>query len=158
MVMSAEEKIDPDTRHVGADRVKEARVQTLTAEFDQLKMMESETIDSFAGKLSGIASKSALGEVIDESKMVKKFLKTLPRSKFIHIVASLEQVLDLNKVGFEDIVGRLKAYEERIKEDDGGEGQTRVMFARSTGGGGGSSSGSHGGSKGKGKTRLTGYN
>ncbi|KAJ9559933.1 hypothetical protein OSB04_005093 [Centaurea solstitialis] len=146
-------------RHVGADRVKEARIQTLTAEFDRLKMMESETIDSFAGQLSGIASKSAaLGEVIDESKMVKKFLKTLPRSMFIHIIASLEQVLDLNKVGFEDIVGRLKAYEEKIKEDDGGEGQTRVMFARSTGGGGGSSSGSHGGSKGKGKTRLIGYN
>ena len=110
--------------------MKEARLQTLTAEFNRLKMMESETIDSFAGKLSGIASKStALGGVIDESKMVKKFLKTLPRSKFIHIVASLEQVLDLKSVGFKDIVGRLKAYEERIKEDDGGERRTQSAYS-----------------------------
>lgn len=49
---------------------------------------------------------------------MKKFLKSLPRRKYIHIVASLEQVLDLNLTIFEDIVGRLKAYEERIREDD----------------------------------------
>ena len=45
--------------------------------------------------------------------------KSLPRNKYIHIVASLEQVLDLNTTSFEDIVGRLKAYEERIAEDEG---------------------------------------
>ncbi|XP_023758230.1 uncharacterized protein LOC111906692 [Lactuca sativa] len=130
-------------RYIGDDRVREARLQTLNAEFDRLKMMESETIDAYAGKLSGIASKSAtLGEVIDESKLVKKFLKTLPRSKFIHIVASLEQVLDLKSVGFEDVVGRLKAYEERIKEeeDDGGS-QVRVILRKSALSGGGGSLG-----------------
>ena len=117
------------TRNMGADRVKEARLQTLMSEFDRLKMLESETIDSFAGKLSGIASKSAaLGESIEESKLVMKFLKSVPRN-FIHIVASLEQVLDLKTIGFEDIVGRLKAYEERIREDEtSGEGQTRALF------------------------------
>ena len=34
------------------------------------------------------------------------------------MVASLEQVLDLNTTSFEDIVGRLKAYEERISEEE----------------------------------------
>lgn len=34
------------TRHMGADRVKEARLQTLMAEFDRLKMKDNETIDS----------------------------------------------------------------------------------------------------------------
>ncbi|XP_076949352.1 uncharacterized protein LOC143621973 [Bidens hawaiensis] len=106
------------SRHLGADRVREARLQTLTTEFDNLKMRDSESIDDFAGKLSSLASKStALGEEIEETKMVKKFLKALPRSKYIQIVASLEQVLDLNKTGFEDVVGRLKAYEERIREE-----------------------------------------
>ena len=106
-------------RHVGAERVKEARLQTLMAEFDILKMKEEDTIDLFVGKLSGISSKSAsLGETMEESKLVKKFLKTLPRKKYIHIVASLEQVLDLNTTSFEDIVGRLKAYEERIAEEE----------------------------------------
>ncbi|XP_023731870.1 uncharacterized protein LOC111879643 [Lactuca sativa] len=130
-------------RYVEDDRVKEARLQTLNAEFDRLKMMESETIDAYVGKLSGIASKSAaLGEVIDESKLVKKFLKTLPRSKFIHIVSSLEQVLDLKSVGFEDVVVRLKAYEERIKEEDISEAdKSKVLFVKSTSEVGGSSDG-----------------
>ncbi|XP_042755735.1 uncharacterized protein LOC122196652 [Lactuca sativa] len=141
-------------RYVGADRVKEARLQTLNAEFDRLKMQESETIDSYAGKLSGIASKSAaLGETIDESKLVKKFLKTLPRSKFNQIVASLEQVLDLKLVGFEDVVGQVKAYEESIKEeeDDGGEDHASVMLTKSASSGNGGSFVFHGGMTGKAK-------
>ncbi|KAL8140091.1 hypothetical protein V2J09_006112 [Rumex salicifolius] len=53
--------------------------------------------------------------------------------KFIHIVASLEQVLDLNKTSFEDIIGRLKAYEERVAdEDDETQGeQDKLMYANS---------------------------
>ena len=84
------------SRHMGAGRVREARLQTLMAEFERLKMKDSDAIDNFVGKLSKIASKSAaLGENIEETKLVKKFLQSLPRKKYIHIVASLEQVLDL---------------------------------------------------------------
>lgn len=119
-------------RHMGADRVREARLQTLSAEFDRLKMKEADTIDDFVGKLSEISSKSAaLGESIEETKMVKKFLKSLPRKKYIHIVASLEQVLDLKTTTFEDIVGRLKAFEERVaeEEEEDQDNQTKLMYA-----------------------------
>ena len=89
------------------------------ADFDKLKMKEEDSIDTFVGKLTEISSKSAsLGEIIEEPKLVKKFLKSLPRRKYIHMVASLEQVLDLNTTNFEDIVGRLKPYEERISEEE----------------------------------------
>ena len=122
-------------RHVGAERVKEARLQTLMADFDRLKMKDSDTIDTFSGKLSEISSKSAsLGEIIEEPKLVKKFLKSLPRRKYIHIVASLEQVLDLNTTSFEDIVGRLKAYEERICEEEDehhDDDQDKLMYTSS---------------------------
>ena len=74
------------TRHVGAERVKEARLQTLMADFDRLKMKETESIDDFGGKLSEIASKSAaLGVSIEETKLVKKLLTSLPQRKYIHI-------------------------------------------------------------------------
>ncbi|XP_076940121.1 uncharacterized protein LOC143609178 [Bidens hawaiensis] len=121
------------TRNLGADRVKEARLQTLMNEFDAMRMKETETIDVFVAKLSCTASKAAtLEEMIEETKMVKKFLSSLPRSKFIKIVASLEQTLDLKTVGFEDVVGRLKAYEERIREEDMHSGnQGKLMFQRS---------------------------
>lgn len=102
-------------RLMGAERGKEARLQTLMSDFDRLQMKESESIDDFAGKLSEISSKSAAqGVNIEEPKLVRKFLKSLPWDKYIHIVASLEQVLGLNTINFEDIIGRLKAYEERI--------------------------------------------
>ena len=119
------------TRHVGADRVREARLQTLMADFDRLKMKDTESIDEFVGRISEISSKSAaLGEEIEEAKLVKKFLKCLPRKKYIHIVAALEQVLDLKTTSFEDIIGRLKAYEERVfDEDDNQDDQGKLMYA-----------------------------
>ncbi|XP_013601634.1 uncharacterized protein LOC111209030 [Brassica napus] len=122
-------------RYVGAERVKEARLQTLMIEFNRLKMKETESIDDFGGKLSELASKSsALGVNIEEAKLVKKFLLSLPRKKYIHIVASIEQVLDLHKTNFEDIIGRLKAYEERIlDEEDGEEDQAKLMYTNNDG-------------------------
>ncbi|CAA7038224.1 unnamed protein product [Microthlaspi erraticum] len=122
-------------RNMGADRVKEARLQTLMSEFERIRMKETDTIDDFGGKLAEIASKaSALGESIEEPKLVKKFLKSLPRAKFIHIVASLEQLLDLNKTSFQDIMGRLKAFEERVRdEDEVQDDQSKLMYMEGQG-------------------------
>jgi len=121
------------TRNVGAERVKEARLQTLMAEFEKIKMKETEKIDDFAGKLSEISTKSAaLGVNIEVPKLFKKFLNSLPRKKYIHIIASLEQVLDLNNTSSEDIVGRMKVYEDRVCDDDEPqEDQTKLMYANS---------------------------
>ena len=116
-------------RNVGADRVREARLQTLMDEFNRIKMKDTETIDEFSGKIAEISSKSAaLGEILDEPKLVKKFLSSLPKKKYIHIVAALEQVLDLNTTGFEDIVGRLKAYEERVQDEDQKDDQGKLLY------------------------------
>lgn len=118
------------TRNLGADRVREARLQTLMSEFENLKMKDQGTVDEFSSTLSGYASKAAsLGSVINENKLVKKFLNGLPR-KFIFIVASIEQMVDLNTINFDDVVGRLKAYEERIKnEKDPVDDSHQLMFA-----------------------------
>lgn len=119
------------SRNLGAERVKQARLQTLTAEFERIKMKESEKIDDFAGKLSELSTKSAaLGTKIEESKLVKKFLNSIPRRKYIHIIAALEQILDLNTITFEDIVGRIKVYEERIcDEEEQEQDQGKLMYA-----------------------------
>ena len=48
-------------------------------EFDRLKMKDTDNIDDFIRKLSEISSKSdALGETMDDSKLVKKFLQSIP--------------------------------------------------------------------------------
>lgn len=50
-----------------AYRVQEARLQTLSAEFDKRKMKQTDSIDEFAGRLLEISSKSAsLRESIEE--------------------------------------------------------------------------------------------
>nr|GEX22155.1 hypothetical protein [Tanacetum cinerariifolium] len=91
------------TRNLGADSVKDARIQTLITEFETMKIFYNGTKDEYAVKLSGIASKSVtLGEVMSKHKLVKKFLISLPRH-FVHIVAALEQVLDLKMTGFENV-------------------------------------------------------
>ncbi|XP_018435897.1 uncharacterized protein LOC108808213 [Raphanus sativus] len=119
------------TRNVGAERVKEARLITLMNEFDRITMEDSESIDAFSGKLSELVSKAAsLGHKIDQPRIVKKFLNSLPL-KFFHMTASLEQLLDLNKIPFEDIVGRLKAYEERLKGKIPQDQQTSLLFSSS---------------------------
>ncbi|GJU57911.1 hypothetical protein Tco_1235677 [Tanacetum coccineum] len=93
------------TRNLGVDRVKEARLQTLITEFENLKMSDNGTIDEYATKLSVIASKSAtLGEVI-------------PR-----------KVLDLKETGFEDVFGRLKVYEERVMKKESNKKIKQVML------------------------------
>ncbi|GKD86282.1 uncharacterized mitochondrial protein-like protein [Tanacetum coccineum] len=88
------------TRNSGADRVKEARLQTLITEFKNLKMSDNEIIDAYAAKLWGILSKSTtLREVMSEHKL--------------------------------DVVGRLKAREERVKEEDkANDSQENLLYAR----------------------------
>ncbi|GJS60264.1 pol polyprotein, partial [Tanacetum coccineum] len=121
------------TRNLGVDRVKEARLQTLITEFENMKMSDNDSIDAYAAKLSGIASKSAtLGEVMSEHKLVKKFLTILPR-RFVQIVAALEQVLDLKTTGFEDVVGRLKATDSSDRNSDSSRGRGRGSNSRGRG-------------------------
>ncbi|XP_013623877.1 PREDICTED: uncharacterized protein LOC106329780 [Brassica oleracea var. oleracea] len=119
------------TRNLGAERVKSARLQTLMNEFDRMKMEDSDSIDTFSGKISELASKAAsLGQSIEGPKVVKKFLNSLP-PKFIHMTASLEQLLDLETTSFEDIIERLKAYEERIKGYEPFEQQGSLLYSNS---------------------------
>lgn len=100
--------------HEGADRVKEAKVQTLKVEFELLCMKEIESIDDFAIRLTTIVNNiRALGEKMEESYAVKKFLRAVHK-KFLHIASAIEQFGDLNTMTVEEVIGRLKAHEERL--------------------------------------------
>ena len=77
-------------RHVGVDRVKEARLQTLESGFESLKMDANDSLDVYAGKISEIASQaSSLGHTLDDKRLVRKLLGSVPE-KFIQIVAAIE--------------------------------------------------------------------
>jgi hypothetical protein len=106
-------------RHVGEERVKEARLQTLKSEFDGMTMKEGETIDQYTGRLTGMSVRySNLGGSLDDQALVKKLFDTVP-DRFIHVIAGIEQFYDLKKLAFDDAVGRLKAFEERTRRPSG---------------------------------------
>nr|GEY21628.1 zinc finger, CCHC-type [Tanacetum cinerariifolium] len=72
-----------------------------------------------------------LGKTLDESLLVRKLLDSTP-NRFIQIVASIEQTSDLNDITLDEITGKLKAFEERIKLRKGGqdESQENLLFAQ----------------------------
>ncbi len=104
------------TRFVGADRVREARLQTLKGEFGAMVMEPGETLDQYAGRITAMSVRhSALGSTLGDSAMVKKLFDTVPE-KFVSLVAGIEQFYDIDTMPFEEAVGRLKAYEERMRK------------------------------------------
>jgi hypothetical protein len=102
-------------RFVGADRVKAARLSTLRGEFDRLIMADGEELDIYAGKIGCMATKFAsLGGTLSDAQMVKKLLDTVPDSLFA-AVAGIEQFCDVETICFDDVLGRLKAFQERTE-------------------------------------------
>lgn len=116
------------TRYLGVDRVRTARVATLKRELEGLRMKEGELVDDCATKLSGLVSKMrSLGHEVEEEELVRRILDAMPKS-FLQIVASIEQCFELDTMLFDEAVGRLKAYEERLKSHGEKEGDERQLL------------------------------
>lgn len=115
------------TMHMGVERVIEAKVQTLKTELDVLQMKDGESIDDFAMKLASIVSKiRALGEKIEEAYVVKKLLRVVPK-RFLQVVSTIEQFGDFKTMTVEEVIGHLKAYEERICTYANNEGEHLLL-------------------------------
>nr|GEU39745.1 zinc finger, CCHC-type [Tanacetum cinerariifolium] len=120
------------TRHIGEERVQQARLQTLKSDFEMLHMKEDETIDTFTGKLTTLVNKAAnLGHTIEDQTLVRKLLNVVP-DRYLQIVASIEQYSGLSEMTMEEAIERLKTYEERIKYKKGKQvdNQEKLMFTR----------------------------
>ncbi|GJW06110.1 zinc finger, CCHC-type containing protein [Tanacetum coccineum] len=93
-------------------------------------MNDNESINDFAGKISGIVAKfKSLGSTLEEEVIVRKFLNSVPK-KYLPIVAPIEQYSDLETMPFEEAVGRVKAYEERLQSLEAkDEDQGQLMMA-----------------------------
>ncbi|GJQ97198.1 hypothetical protein Tco_0608824 [Tanacetum coccineum] len=120
-------------REQGADRVQNARLQTLRSELEMLKMKENKMINDFSGKIGGIMAKfKSLDSRLDEEVSVRKLLNSAPK-KYLPIVASIEQYSEIETMSFEEAMGRLKAYEERLKSHDEKEEEQGGLLLTSSG-------------------------
>ncbi|XP_074323265.1 uncharacterized protein LOC141660198 [Apium graveolens] len=92
-------------------------------------MKESGSLDDFYMKLHGLVTNiRALGETMEESYVVKKLLRAVP-SRFLHIASAIEQFGKLEGMSVEEVVGSLKAHEERVRgRKDTGAGQGQLLL------------------------------
>jgi hypothetical protein len=98
--------------------VRKSKAETLKREFKALKFCSGETVDDFVMRINSIANQLAvLGEGIEEEVIVRKFLQAVP-PKFVQIMMSTKTVMDLEYVTVENLIGRLKAVEDRYDLDD----------------------------------------
>ena len=64
-----------ETTYEGTKKVKDTKLQMLTTRFEEIKMSEDESFDSFYGKLNEVViGKFSLGEKTEDSKVVRKIL------------------------------------------------------------------------------------
>ena len=92
-------------------KVKDTKLQMLTTRFEELKMSEDESFDSFYSKLNEVVvSKFNLGEKMEDSKVVKKIHRSLPES-FRAKVTAIEESKDLDDIKVQELVGSLQTYE-----------------------------------------------
>ncbi|GJU95689.1 hypothetical protein Tco_1320445 [Tanacetum coccineum] len=82
-------------KHLGANLVQKARLQTLRSELETLKMKPDESASEFAGELSSIQANS------QPDRWVLSY-----------------NIQEIDTMQFEEAVGRITAFEERIKSQD----------------------------------------
>ena len=108
-----------ETTYKGTKKVKDTKLQMLTTRFEELKMSEDESFDSFYNKLNEvIVSKFKLGEKTEDSKTVRKILRSLPKS-FRAKVTTIEESKDLNDINVQELVGSLQTYEMSLPNQGG---------------------------------------
>ncbi|KAM3208229.1 hypothetical protein ACQJBY_063102 [Aegilops geniculata] len=94
-------------------------------------MASGDTLDEFAGKLGGMAALyAALGSTLEDAALVKKLLDSVP-DRLYAAVAGIEQFCDVSAMPFEEALGRLKAFDERLRrrgQDGGNHGGEQLMF------------------------------
>ncbi|CAN6204667.1 unnamed protein product [Urochloa humidicola] len=101
--------------HVGEERVKKSRVQTLKRELDGMYMGDSEKVNDFALKVTTIVNEiRSLGTKVEEITVVEKLLFSVP-DKFRPLISTIEQWGDVTEMSVTEVIGRLRAFEESSK-------------------------------------------
>ena len=87
-----------ETTYKGTKKVKGTKLQMLTTCFKELKMSEDEFFDSFYSKLNEVVvGKFNLGEKTEDSKIVRKILRSLPESFRAKVIA-IKESKDLDDI------------------------------------------------------------
>ena len=96
-----------ETTYKGMKKVKDTKLQMLTTRFEELRISEDKSFDSFYSKLNEVViGKFNLGEKTEDSKVVRKILRSLLES-FRAKVTAIEKSKDLDEIKVQELVGSL---------------------------------------------------
>ncbi|KAG2675601.1 hypothetical protein I3760_12G012400 [Carya illinoinensis] len=105
-----------EVTHEGTRIVKNSKLQILTSKFEEIKMLEDENFNDFYAKLNDIVnSRFNLGEKVEDSRIVRKILRSLPE-RFRPKVTAIEESKDLDAIKVEELVGSLQTYESSLPQ------------------------------------------
>jgi hypothetical protein len=114
MAMEAWESIK--MMRIGDERVRLAAAQKLRREYETLMFNDSEGVEDFAMRLTGIVNQLAtLGDPKPDDKVVLKYLR-IAILRYKQLILSIETLICVFTLSIEEVTGRLKAV-----EDGGGE-------------------------------------
>ena len=95
----------------GTKKVNDTKLQMLTTHFEELKMSEDKSFDSFYRKLNEVViGKFNVGEKTKDFKIVRKIVHSLPES-FRAKVTTIEESKDLDEIKIQELIGSLQTYE-----------------------------------------------
>ena len=104
--------------HEGTSQVKESKIALLSNQYEMFKMQANESVTSWFDRYTTIVNQlNQLGRVIPEDEMVKRLLRSLPKSWRSTVVA-IREAKDLNKISLDEICGSLLTYEQEVNQID----------------------------------------
>ncbi|XP_021816111.1 uncharacterized protein LOC110758542 [Prunus avium] len=104
--------------HEGDDQVRTLKLQMVLAQFEELRMSETESISEFYGRMEMITNEAmSLGQPIQELLVVQKILRVLP-SRFRAKKTAIMEVQNLNEIKLGKLVGKLKTYEMELNMEE----------------------------------------
>ncbi|XP_052486267.1 uncharacterized protein LOC128041024 [Gossypium raimondii] len=99
----------------GNERVKRSLLNTLRREFEVLEMKKEETIKDYFAKVLAVANQMrSNGEIMSDSMIVEKILRTLIE-RFTYVVVSIEEEKDTCTMSVDELQSSLSVHEEKFK-------------------------------------------
>ena len=94
----------------GTKKAMDTKLQMHTSQFEELEISKDKSFDSFYGKLNEVViGKFNLGEKMEDSKIVRKILRSLPESFRVKVTA-IEESKDLNEIKIQELICSLQTY------------------------------------------------
>jgi len=104
------------TAHEGTTKVKRAKIQLLTTKFENLKMLEDDSIQDYHLNILDIANFfESLGEKIYDEKLVRKILRSLPK-RFDMKVTAVEEAHDISSLKVDELIESLQGNHENDED------------------------------------------